>query len=90
MAKFFLENRMDYVGYAKQIATYVLNAENEVKEKIRQKFKQRTIEDVSVLHTMLGKEQNTKKIFLVDDFCGSNLDCDQSTPILKKRNRKFK
>jgi hypothetical protein len=88
MAKSFLENRMDYVEHAKQIAKYFLNAENEVKEKIRQKFKQRTIDDVSVLHTMLGKEQNTKKIFLVDDLCGSNLDCDQSTPILK--NRKFK
>jgi len=80
MAKFFLENSMDldYVGYAKQIAIYILNAENEVKEIIRQNFKQRTIEDVSVLHTMLGKEQNTKKIFFVDDLCGSNLDFDHS------------
>lgn len=46
---------MDYIGYAKQIAQYLYDCENQTKLKIQAKMKHRTVQDVAVLHTMLGK-----------------------------------
>ncbi|CAI4224609.1 unnamed protein product [Auanema sp. JU1783] len=46
---------MDYVAYSKIIAQYIYEANSEVKRKIAAKFKQRSIDDVAVLNTMLER-----------------------------------
>jgi hypothetical protein len=52
---------MQYLVYAKQIVEYILACENETKAKIQAKMKHRTVEDVAVLQTMLGKEVEKKE-----------------------------
>jgi hypothetical protein len=56
---------MEFAPYAKQLAEHILAAEQRTKEKIRQKMKHRTVEDVAVLQTMLGgslkSSTNSKK-----------------------------
>ncbi|KAE9546987.1 hypothetical protein FO519_009801, partial [Halicephalobus sp. NKZ332] len=49
------KNMAEYVGYAKKISEYFLSAGDEAKGRIKKKFKNRNIEDVRVLHTMLER-----------------------------------
>ena len=51
----FLESEMAYIRYAIQIAQYIYDCESQTKLKIQAKMKHRTIQNVAILHTMLGK-----------------------------------
>ena len=45
---------MDYATAAKEIVKAIQKADAEMKKRIRKMMKQRTLEDVAVLQTMLG------------------------------------
>ncbi|PIC36469.1 hypothetical protein B9Z55_015447 [Caenorhabditis nigoni] len=57
---------MEYAIIAKEIAVAIQKADAEMKKRLRKMMKHRTLEDVSVLHTMLERvaESNNKQLKL--------------------------
>ena len=67
--KLELFDALPYVGYVKTIAGHFLSSNDPFKTRLRRKMKNRTVEDIQVLQTMLGTGVISVKCYFLVIIC---------------------